>query len=365
MKKKLVKKLPKKYCKRLVILKLGKKKIKRVYYYKLQTRARQKFHQQQLQQKRKLLTKSQRKKRFTKQQKWKRKRKNQLRKQQSLQKKYRPLISLYKRIRLKIRGTQDIFNFKTLTPAKYSSYIKATKKQQKLIKSVWKRKRFNRRTFTIRIRNFKRKKAKKKAITKQYKLQTPLFYYLDRLRILLRCQSGRKKLIPKKAWLKSRKYLFRGSKAKRRRFGKRFRLRHYKRPYVKFKLFMRRLRKHKLKLKKYPSYHILVRKSRNNIFVTALNPLKQVIYNTSAGMNSFLGPRRSTVFAAERVGINTGTALKGLSFGPCFIILKTKLNRHVKRLIVGLCQTFKNVKGILDLIPISHNGMRKRKKRRL
>jgi len=112
-------------------------------------------------------------------------------------------------------------------------------------------------------------------------------------------------------------------------------------------------------------FRILLRQTRNNIFLTALDPKNNVCLNLSAGMVGLTGPRRSTTFAAEQVGRVAGESLTKISFGKTLFIFRSKLSRHIKLLIKSFSHSFSRIRGFLDLIPRSHNGLRTQKKRRL
>jgi len=120
------------------------------------------------------------------------------------------------------------------------------------------------------------------------------------------------------------------------------------------------------KFNKYiPPFRILIRQTRNNFFLTALDPKSYVRLNFSTGLVGLVGPRRSTVFAAEQVGRAAAVSLKKISFGLSLIIFRSKLSRHVKKLVHALSSNFSNIRGFFDLIPLPHNGLRQKKKRRL
>jgi len=130
-----------------------------------------------------------------------------------------------------------------------------------------------------------------------------------------------------------------------------------------------RINQQRLTTRKYskyiPPFRILIRQTRNNFFLTALDPKSYVRLNFSTGLVGLIGPRRSTVFAAEQVGRAAAMSLKKISFGASLIIFRSKLSRHIKKLVHSLSNNFANIRGFFDLIPLPHNGLRQKKKRRL
>jgi len=132
----------------------------------------------------------------------------------------------------------------------------------------------------------------------------------------------------------------------------------------RIRIFQQRLTSRKFN-KYIPPFRILIRQTRNNFFLTALDPKSYVRLNFSTGLVGLVGPRRSTVFAAEQVGRAAAISLKKISFGASLIIFRSKLSRHIKKLVHALSNDFSNICGFFDLIPLPHNGLRQKKKRRL
>jgi len=114
-----------------------------------------------------------------------------------------------------------------------------------------------------------------------------------------------------------------------------------------------------------PSFRIHVRQSHNNVFFTALNPHSNTVYTLSSGTSGMKGGARSTTFAAGQVGRLAGVKLRDINFGTSLCFYKSPINPHLKLLTRSICQTYKGIKGLCDVIPRSHNGLRGRKLRRV
>jgi len=114
-----------------------------------------------------------------------------------------------------------------------------------------------------------------------------------------------------------------------------------------------------------PPFRVHVRQSQNNVFFTALNPKSKTVYTLSSGTSGMKGGARSTTFAAGQVGRLAGVKLRDLEFGASLCLYKSPVNPHLKLLTRSICQTFRGIKGLCDVIPRSHNGLRGRKLRRV
>jgi ribosomal protein S11 len=113
-------------------------------------------------------------------------------------------------------------------------------------------------------------------------------------------------------------------------------------------------------------FRVIIRQSKNNMFLTFLNNRGRVLYTMSAGSIGLFGPQRATPFASEQAGRVFGFQISRMArYKKTFIILKTAINRHVRGCITFLTRSFRSFKGIIDLIPRPHNGLRKKKLRRL
>jgi len=132
---------------------------------------------------------------------------------------------------------------------------------------------------------------------------------------------------------------------------------------------------------------ITFRVTQNNVFITALNEKGEVVAWQTAGMSGFRGPRRSTPYAAMVTGRKfgyrlqnwlkkTGDKKKGVVFG---LILREGIRRKSKMLMRGffhsISRTYRlrrrgrmpdfSLKAVIYRYRYSHNGIRKRKSRRI
>ena len=89
------------------------------------------------------------------------------------------------------------------------------------------------------------------------------------------------------------------------------------------------------------------------------------MYVCSTGLVGFKGPRRTTQPAAEAVGNAVAKFILCRRLYNLGVILRTPVNFQIRSIVAGL--EFKRIKysGIIDLVPVAHNGIRKRKIRRV
>jgi len=136
--------------------------------------------------------------------------------------------------------------------------------------------------------------------------------------------------------------------------------------FAKKKRYSVKRRQRVSRLIKRTIFRLNIRQTKNNMFMTYLTEKGSVLYSLSCGCIGLDGPRRSTPFAAEQLGRLFGFKLSRIArFKKTFIILKTGLTRHVRGCITFLSRSFRSFRGIVDLIPRPHNGLRPRKLRRL
>lgn len=112
-------------------------------------------------------------------------------------------------------------------------------------------------------------------------------------------------------------------------------------------------------------YFIMLRQTANNCFVTITTKVGKVLYVCSTGLVGFKGPRRTTQPAAEAVGSAVAKFILRRRLYNLGVILRTPVNFQIRSIVAGL--EFKRIhySGIIDLVPTAHNGIRKRKARRV
>ena len=112
-------------------------------------------------------------------------------------------------------------------------------------------------------------------------------------------------------------------------------------------------------------YFVMLRQTTNNCFVTVINKMGRVLYVCSTGLVGFKGPRRTTQPAGEAVGNSVAKFILRRRLYNLGVILYTPINFQIRAIVSGL--EFKRIRysGIIDLVPVAHNGIRKKKIRRV
>ena len=116
---------------------------------------------------------------------------------------------------------------------------------------------------------------------------------------------------------------------------------------------------------KTSKFFVLLRQSFNNCFVTIITKAGRVLYVCSTGLVGFKGPRRTTQPAAEAVGRAVAKFIRRRRLLGVGIVLKSPVTSQIKSAITGLESKKIRYSGIIDLISTPHNGIRKRKVRRV
>lgn len=115
-----------------------------------------------------------------------------------------------------------------------------------------------------------------------------------------------------------------------------------------------------------PRFAVIIRLTINNTFVVLLDErTNRTIFYSSAGSIGLKGPKRPTVFAAEMVGREISKKLSLTKIQNVKIILRSPFNSRTKAALRGLCHYFTRFDAFIFGVPIAHNGIRKRKARRV
>lgn len=102
----------------------------------------------------------------------------------------------------------------------------------------------------------------------------------------------------------------------------------------------------------------------NNTIVTVTDQRGKVLCWNSAGVSGFKGSRKSTPFAASIAA--RGAAKKAKDHGISDIRIRVKGPGPGKESAIRSLRTEGfNVKGIVDITPMPHNGCRAKKRRRV
>jgi ribosomal protein S11 len=111
---------------------------------------------------------------------------------------------------------------------------------------------------------------------------------------------------------------------------------------------------------------LVLRKTSNNMFISALHRSGKMYFNCSAGRLNLRGANRTTTEAAERIARSACERLSDQGIAPVAIILKSPMSRLIKTAVRAIDVYYKNKVNptVLSLIPRPHGSMRGRKQRR-
>jgi len=107
-----------------------------------------------------------------------------------------------------------------------------------------------------------------------------------------------------------------------------------------------------------------IRVSYNNTLVTVTDSKGEVISWSSAGKLGFKGTKKSTPYAANLVAKDCVERAKKYNLTNIKIVVKG-VGPGRESAIRGLTSTGLNVISIMDSTPIAHNGVRRKKPRRI
>lgn len=109
---------------------------------------------------------------------------------------------------------------------------------------------------------------------------------------------------------------------------------------------------------------IYILSTKNNTIITLTDLEGNTKYWTSAGVLGFKNSRKSTTYAAQAAAEQT--ALKALSMGFYSVLVKLKGLGYGKDTCVRtLAKSRLSITKIVEQTPVSHNGCRPPKKRRI
>ncbi len=107
-----------------------------------------------------------------------------------------------------------------------------------------------------------------------------------------------------------------------------------------------------------------IQASYNNTIVTITDMNGEVIAWSSAGSNGFKGAKKATPYAAQVSAENAITKAKVYGLERIHVFIKG-VGTGREQSIRGLQAGGVNIESITDLTPVSHNGCRARKSRRV
>lgn len=137
-----------------------------------------------------------------------------------------------------------------------------------------------------------------------------------------------------------------------------------------YKKKLKYLKKKKIVIKS--NFYLMLRYSVNNIYVSIYNEKGEVFFNKTGGVGN-KGTRKYTVTTAEQLGRDLAVSLNKLYISKFMLVLKSPVNKFIYAVLRGLGSggifnkffKTKRLTGILVRISKAHNGVRRRKLRRV
>jgi len=113
-------------------------------------------------------------------------------------------------------------------------------------------------------------------------------------------------------------------------------------------------------------HFVVLKKTPNNMFISAMNRSGKLYFNCSAGRLKLRGPNRSTTEAAERIAKEVCDKLGQREIAPIGIIIKSPMSRLIKTAVKTIDAVYRGKVNstVLSLISRPHGSMRGRKQRR-
>ena len=112
--------------------------------------------------------------------------------------------------------------------------------------------------------------------------------------------------------------------------------------------------------------YVVIAKTRSNHLFTLTDLYGKIVQVFYSGRADITGPRRKrSVMAAEQLGVVLGEYAVGLSVKTLLIILKVPVSAHIYAVVRGLTSCGLHLWGFKDSCSVSHNGMRRKKERRV
>ena len=113
-------------------------------------------------------------------------------------------------------------------------------------------------------------------------------------------------------------------------------------------------------------YILLIKKTVTNIFCIVINNKGKLICYVTCGMLNYRsGQIKRSNYVFEQVGNKLGLKLFDKKIYKIdYFILQTKLDFRIRSCLKGLMKKVLQIKKIIILPKIAHNGLRKKKKKR-
>lgn len=112
-------------------------------------------------------------------------------------------------------------------------------------------------------------------------------------------------------------------------------------------------------------HKLIFKVTRNNIFITVMDPLGRYVFYSSGGLDYFFLRKRTVAVANILLGENLGVELRSKFIHALDLEFHgLPFKSHRLSLIKGLVSSKMFIRDIIDKTPISHNGCDRKKKKR-
>ena len=109
-----------------------------------------------------------------------------------------------------------------------------------------------------------------------------------------------------------------------------------------------------------------ITQTKNNIFILLMDSKGQkVLYERSSGKLGFNGAGKRTRLAAEMLGKDVGNKARLKHYGRIVLYLRGGISALIRGVIGGLGKSGLDIKEIIFVRAIAHNGVRPKKIRRV
>ena len=115
-----------------------------------------------------------------------------------------------------------------------------------------------------------------------------------------------------------------------------------------------------------PALFVALRRTNNNLFLSVAHRGRRPLYQASAGSIGLSGSRRDSPTSAELAGRTFTKEVKNRGYTLCYLRVNGRFDTCVRAALRGLYSTSKIIFTKFDWVkPMSHNGLRLKKPRRM
>lgn len=119
------------------------------------------------------------------------------------------------------------------------------------------------------------------------------------------------------------------------------------------------------KLKTLVVYRLVYNVTKNNVYITIYNPFNKIVFYSSGGLSYEFLRKKSVAVVNILLGENLGRFLLSSKIRALDIVYKSiPYKGHREGLAQGLSALGIYIRSLVDNTPISHNGCKRKKKRR-